>query len=169
MPLSTINVAASVVVALLVHEAAHLLAARACNVTVTEAGLGWGPKVFGVKIKGISYQLRALPLGAFVRMDMLELQCRPLFQQLFVLLAGVGINLAFGLLARGTFFGTLNMVLAIVNLFPLYQQDGWKSGVVIFRWIFRRPSPLVEWCFTVGTGALGLAVVARILLILNAI
>lgn len=156
MLLSSINMVASVVAALAAHELGHLFAARACSVAVSEAGLGWGPKLCAVRIKGISCQLRALPFGAFVKMDMQGLQRRPLVQQLFVLQAGIAVNLALGLIAWGTFFGTLNLVLAIVNSFPLYQQDGWKSGMVIFRKIFQGPSPLVEWSFTISAGLLGL-------------
>ena len=156
MMLSTVNIVASVAVALVAHELGHLFAAQACKVGVTEAGLGWGPKVCGVRVKGVSCQIRALPLGAFVRMDMQELQRRPLVQQLFVLQAGIVVNIVLGLIAWGSFFGTLNLVLALVNSFPLYQQDGWKSGMVIFRKMFGRPSPLVEWSFTISAGLLGL-------------
>lgn len=159
---STLNLALSFVVALIVHEIGHLLAARACKVRVTEAGLGWGPILFGKKVRGIDYQLRLLPLGAFVRMDMNGLQRRPLSQQLFVLLAGIAVNFIFAGLAWGSFFGTVNLVLALGNLFPLYQQDGWKSGMVIFRSIFKGPSPVVEWSFTISAGLVGLALLAYV-------
>ena len=158
MILAGLNIVASVVVALVVHEAGHLIAARCCNVKVSEAGLGWGPTLYALKVRDISYQLRALPVGAFVRMDMRELQRRSLMQQLIILLAGIGVNLLFGLIAWGTFFGSLNLVLAVVNLFPLYQQDGWKIGIVLFRKMFRKPSPFVEWCFTISSGILALTV-----------
>jgi Zn-dependent protease len=87
---------------------------------------------------------------------MAGLQKRPLFQQVVVLLAGVAVNVILGAIAWGTFFGTLNLVLAIGNLLPLYQQDGWKTGMVIFRRGFKRSSPLVEWSFTISGGLLGL-------------
>ncbi len=139
----------------------HFLAARACRVPVTQAGFGWGPKLFGFRVNGVDYQLHLLPLGAYIRMDMSGLQRRPLFQQLFVLLAGIAVNLILGAIAWGTFFGTLNLVLAVGNLFPLYQHDGWKSGMVIFRRVFRRPSPLVEWSFTLSAGLIGLILLLR--------
>lgn len=160
MNISTINFILSFAGALALHELGHLLAARACRVQVTQAGLGWGPKLFGFRVKGIDYQLRALPIGGYIRMDMSALQRRPLLQQLFVLLAGVAVNFILSGIAWGTFFGTINLLLAVGNLFPLYQQDGWKSGMVIWRNVFRRPSPLVEWSFTLCAGALALIVVA---------
>jgi regulator of sigma E protease len=163
MYISAINITLSFAGALVLHEMGHFLAARACRVPVTQAGFGWGPKLFGFQFNGVDYQLHLLPFGAYIRMDMSALQRRPLFQQLFVLLAGIAVNLILAAIAWGTFFGTLNLVLAIGNLFPIYQQDGWKSGMVIFRRVFRRPSPLVEWSFTLSAGLLGLFLMMRAL------
>jgi regulator of sigma E protease len=161
---SAINITLSFVGALVLHEMGHFLAARACRVPVTQAGFGWGPKLFGFRVNRVDYQLHLLPLGAYIRMDMSALQRRPLFQQLFVLLAGIAVNLILGAITWGTFFGTLNLALAIGNLFPLYQQDGWKSGMVIFRCVFKRPSPLVEWSFTLSAGLTGLILLMRALI-----
>ena len=158
---SVINFTLSFVAALALHEMGHFLAARACRVQVTHAGLGWGPKLFGFRVKAVDYQLHLLPLGAYIRMDMAGLQKRPLFQQLFVLLAGIAMNFILAAISWGTFFGTLNLVLAVANLFPLYQQDGWKSGMVIFRRVFKRTSPLVEWSFTLSPGLAGLLLMMR--------
>ena len=159
MNISAFNFILSFAVALVLHELGHFLAARACRVPVTQAGFGWGPRLFSFRVKEVDYQLRAFPIGAYIRMDMSTLQKRPLIQQLFVLLAGVAVNFILSGLAWGTFFGTLNLVLAVGNLFPLYQQDGWKSGMVFFRRVFRRPTPLVDWSFTLSAGVLGLIVV----------
>ncbi len=163
MHVSLINIILSFAGALVFHEMGHFLAARACRVPVTQAGFGWGPKLFGFRVNGVDYQLRLFPLGAYIRMDMAGLQRRPLFQQLIVLLAGIAVNLILGAIAWGTFFGTLNLALAVGNLFPLYQQDGWKSGMVIFRRVFRQPSPLVEWSFTLSAGLIGLILLMRAL------
>ncbi len=161
MFLSAIYTTLSFVGALVLHEMGHFVAARFCRVPVTQAGFGWGPKLFGFRYNGIDYQLRLFPVGAFIRMDMSVLQTRPLFQQLFVLLAGIAVNLVLGAITWGTFFSTLNFALAVGNLFPLYQQDGWKSGMVIFRHIFKRPVALVEWSFTLSAGLVGLILVFR--------
>ena len=158
-----INAILSFSAALILHEMGHFFAARACKVPVTEAGLGWGPKVIGFRFNGVDYQFRLLPLGAYIRMDMSTLQQRSLFQQLFVLLAGIAVNVVLAGVAWGTFFGALNLVLAVGNLFPLYQQDGWKSGMVIFRRVFKRRSPLVEWSFTLSPGLVGLFLLIRVI------
>jgi membrane-associated protease RseP (regulator of RpoE activity) len=164
MSISLFNIVLSFAAALVLHEFGHFIAARICRVPVSGAGFGWGPKFFGFRSKGVDYQLRALPIGAYIKMDMAALQRRPLLQQLIVLLAGVAVNFALSAMAWGTFFGTLNLILAIGNLFPLYQQDGWKSGMVISRCLFKRASPLVEWSFTLSAGVVALVLAARVLL-----
>lgn len=157
---SLLNLIIGLVVALVLHEMGHLVAARACKIRVLEAGLGLGPLLFGRRVLGVDYHLRLLPFGAYVRMDMRGLQTRPLSQQLFVLLAGIAVNFILAAIAWGSLFGTINLVLALGNLFPFYQQDGWKSGMVIFRRAFGRPNPLVEWCFTVSGVLVGFALFA---------
>ena len=160
MSISTINFILSFAGALVLHELGHFLAARVCKVPVTQAGFGWGRRLFGFRVKEVDYQLHALPIGAYIRMDMSTLQRRPLLQQLFVLLAGIAVNFILSGFAWGTTFGFVNLLLAVGNLFPLYQQDGWKSGMVIWRSVFKRTSPLVEWSFTLSAGALGFVAVA---------
>lgn len=157
---SALNFILSFATALVAHELGHLVAARLCRITITEAGLGWGPVMLSSRLRGMNYKLRLLPLGAYIKMDMVALQQRTLLQQLFVLLAGIMVNLTLGTLAFGTFFGTINLALAFGNLFPIYQQDGWKAGMVISRRVFNRPVPVLEWTFTIAAGisALGLAV-----------
>lgn len=159
-----VNAVVSSVAALILHELGHYVAARMCAVPIKQAGFGWGPKLFGVRFSKVDCQLRLLPVGAYVQMDLAALQRRPLFQQLFVLGAGIGVNLALCVLTWGSLFSALNLALAIGNLIPLYQLDGWKGGMVIVRGMFGRPSPLVEWVLTLGGGAIGLAVLVRAVL-----
>jgi membrane-associated protease RseP (regulator of RpoE activity) len=164
MSLLIINVIVSLLVSLALHEFGHFLAARLCKIPVRQAGLGWGPKLLGVRVNEVDCNLRLLPLGAYIQMDMIVLQSRPLLQQLFVLGAGIAVNLALAALTWGTIFGALNLALAIGNILPVYQHDGWKGGMVICRRIFGGPSPIVEWTFTLAGGLLGLAVLAKAVL-----
>ncbi len=159
-----VNAIVSFVAALVLHEMGHYFAARMCAVPIKQAGFGWGPKLFGVRLSEVDCQLRLLPVGAYVRMDLVALQRRPLPQQLFVLGAGIGVNVVLAVLAWGSLFGALNLALAIGNLIPLYQLDGWKGGMVIVRSMFGRKSPLVEWVLTLGGGAIALAVFVRAIL-----
>ena len=152
-----VNAIFSFIAALVLHELGHYFAARACDVPIKQAGLGWGPKLCGFRVNNIDYQLRALPIGAFIRMDMAALQTRPLWQQLFVLGAGIGVNLVLCVLTWGSLFSSLNLALAIGNMVPFYQLDGWKSAIVICRRIFGR-NAFVEWGLTLGGGAIALSV-----------
>ena len=156
-----INATVSFFAALVLHELGHYVAARMCGVPIKQAGFGWGPKLFGVRLSNVDCQLRLLPVGAYVQMDIRALQCRPLLQQLFVLGAGIGVNVVLCILSWGSLFGAFNLALAIGNLIPVYQLDGWKSGMVICRKLFGRPSPLNEWILTLGGGAIALAVCVR--------
>lgn len=156
-----VNSVMSFIAALVLHELGHFFAARVCGVPVKQAGFGWGPKLCGVRVRGVDYQVRALPVGAYIQMDMAALQTRPLFQQLFVLGAGIGVNLLLCVLTWGSLFGSLNLALAIGNMVPFYQLDGWKSGMVICRRIFGGPSPVVEWVLTLGGAAIALSVFIR--------
>jgi len=162
--INIVSFIASFCAALVLHELGHYVAARVCSVPIKQAGLGWGPRLFGVRVSDVDCQFRMLPVGAYVQMDMVALQTRPLLQQLFVLGAGIGMNVILAMLTWGSLFAALNLALAIGNLVPFYQLDGWKSGMVICRRMFGRPSPLVEWMLTLGGGAIALAVVVRAVL-----
>lgn len=63
-PLGAIAVLAGIV---LVHECGHYLAARSFNITVDEFSVGFGPKLFGFEAFGNEFNLRALPLGGYVK------------------------------------------------------------------------------------------------------
>lgn len=158
-----LSIGLSFVVALVLHEIGHLLSARACRIPITQGGFGWGPKVGSLLVRDVEYVLRLVPIGAYVRMDMAGLQRRRLMQQLFVLSAGIAVNFGLSLMFWGTTFGSINLALAIGNLLPLYQQDGWKIGMVICRRVFGRPSPFVEWSFTISGVLIGVAVLVRAL------
>ena len=71
--------------------------------------------------------------------------------------AGVGVNLVLAVVTWGSLFGVLNLALAIGNIVPFYQLDGWKSGMVISRRLFGR-NQFVEWGLTLGGGVIALAI-----------
>src|SRR5215203_4173769 len=130
------------VIALILHEVGHCVAAYASRVKVTEFGLGWGPELYAFRFREVDYGIRLLPLGAYVRLDLPGLLKRPLLQQIVVLLAGIAANLIAAILTDGSRFSLMNYILAVTNILPLYQQDSWKCGIVIIRDVLRRKSPL---------------------------
>ena len=107
-------------VLILVHEWGHFIAAKKTGMRVDEFGIGFPPKVYGVKKGETEYTLNALPIGGFVRIygenpDALETDdvdiarafgSRPKWAQAVVLVAGVTMNVIFAWLL---FFGTFLM------------------------------------------------------------
>lgn len=144
--------------AMIVHELGHLLAARLCKVPASELGLGMGPRLIGFSLAGIRFNLRAIPVGSFVRLDGTALKERSVRAQLLVHLGGVIFNVVAGLLTYGTMFGWLNLLLAAGNILPLYQHDGWKCGVVIMRALMQRKSQPAERVFTFSGGFVSLLI-----------
>jgi regulator of sigma E protease len=59
-----------VVLSLLVlaHELGHFVTAKLAGIRVQEFGLGFPPRVFGIRRGETLYSLNALPLGGFVKM-----------------------------------------------------------------------------------------------------
>ncbi|MBI4287953.1 MAG: site-2 protease family protein [Chloroflexi bacterium] len=70
MPIGTALIAfvGVLVVLILVHELGHFVTAKLTGVKVEEFGLGYPPRIVGVKWRGTEYSLNALPLGGFVRL-----------------------------------------------------------------------------------------------------
>jgi len=157
MPL-LISVIGFAAVAMLIHELGHLLAARICRVPASELGLGMGRKLVTFRIASIKLSFGVLPTGSFVMLDGTVLKQRSVSAQLFVHLGGIILNLVAGLLAYGTTFGWMNLLLAAGNILPLYQHDGWKCGVVLLRALMQRSSPQVERAFTFSGGFVSLAI-----------
>jgi len=52
----------------LVHEFGHFIAAKKNGVLVEEFGIGFPPRLFGVKIKETIYSINMIPLGGFVKL-----------------------------------------------------------------------------------------------------
>ncbi len=52
----------------LAHELGHFITAKIKGVTVLEFGVGFPPRLFGVKRGGTLYSVNAIPLGGFVKM-----------------------------------------------------------------------------------------------------
>jgi membrane-associated protease RseP (regulator of RpoE activity) len=144
--------------AMIIHELGHLLAARSCNVAASELGLGLGPRLAGFRLGSITFNLRAIPIGSFVRLDGTALKEKSVRAQLLVHLGGIIFNLIAGFFTYGTVFGWLNLLVAAGNILPLYQHDGWKCGVVIMRALMHRNSRPAERAFTFSGGFVSLLI-----------
>ena len=63
-PFGSLSILAGIV---LVHEAGHYLAARSFGIEVEEFSIGFGPRLFGFEAFGNEFNLRAFPLGGYVK------------------------------------------------------------------------------------------------------
>ena len=98
-------------VLVLVHEWGHFIVAKKTGMRVDEFGIGFPPKLFGIKKGETTYTFNALPIGGFVRIwgenyeDGLMAEkapdhsrafsSRPRWAQALVLVAGVTMNIIF--------------------------------------------------------------------------
>jgi len=96
-------------VLILVHEWGHFIAAKKTGMRVDEFGIGFPPKLFGVKKGETEYTFNALPIGGFVRIfgenpaaledtdsdKVRAFGSRPYWAQAVVLIAGVTMNVVF--------------------------------------------------------------------------
>ncbi len=59
--------ALGILLSLVLHEIGHAAAARAFGMKVTRFFVGFGPTLFSVTRRGIEYGVKAIPVGAFVK------------------------------------------------------------------------------------------------------
>ena len=102
---------------IILHEAGHFFAARAFGIKVEKFYLffdAWGFKLFSFNFKGCEYGIGWLPLGGYVKIAGMvdesmdteqmagppqpwEFRSKPAWQRLIVMLAGVAVNIVFGI------------------------------------------------------------------------
>lgn len=95
-------------VLVLVHEWGHFITAKKTGMRVDEFGIGFPPKVFGIKRGETVYSFNLLPIGGFVRIFGEDAEgaagaadyersfiARPKWAQAIVLVAGVTMNVLF--------------------------------------------------------------------------
>lgn len=87
----------------LVHEAGHLLVARAFRVPSLRFSLGLGPRLFGLNYKGTDYCVAAVPIGGFVQLAQGHqhdsrtscMDCVSTWKRMLIFFAGPAANLLF--------------------------------------------------------------------------
>jgi len=108
-----------------VHELGHFISAKIIGAKVLEFSLGFGPKLFSKKWGETLYSFRGLPFGGYVKIlgdgdpgeemnskadDKRDLRKKPKWQQIFVMLSGV----------------TMNILLAISIYYVVLASNGWE-------------------------------------------
>lgn len=86
----------------LVHEAGHFSVARMLHVPVYEFSIGFGPRLWQRKSKGIAYSFRAVPLGGYVSFADPQDEStvgvfyeQPIWKRFCVIIAGSLMNVVF--------------------------------------------------------------------------
>lgn len=88
-------------VLIVVHELGHFLTAIWLGIRVEEFGIGFPPRLFAIRRKGIDYSINALPIGGFVKItgengdsdDPRSFGKAPAWKRIIVLAAGSFMNL----------------------------------------------------------------------------
>ncbi len=97
-----------------IHEAGHMIAAKAFGMRVEKFSIGFPPKLFGFTKGETEYSLGAIPLGGFVKISGMidesldtknlsaepepwEFRAKPAWQRLIVMLGGVIVNVVVGI------------------------------------------------------------------------
>ncbi|MGB5979466.1 MAG: RIP metalloprotease RseP, partial [Cyclobacteriaceae bacterium] len=117
--MGTVIMIAQLVLALVIliglHEAGHMIAAKAFGMRVEKFYIGFPPKLFGFKKGETEYSLGAIPLGGFVKItgmidesldteamkkepEPYEFRAKPAWQRLIVMLGGIIMNVILGVL-----------------------------------------------------------------------
>lgn len=129
-----------------VHELGHYLAAKSVKAKIYEFSLGFGPKIFSKKYKGIMYSIRAIPLGGYVKIagdgdpmgeeerkeleDPNSLKKKSKIAQAWVMLAGIIMNL---ILAMGIYYFALSRNDWYVSLSPEFKDFNPVVGEVEYE------------------------------------
>ncbi|HEX5759560.1 MAG TPA: RIP metalloprotease RseP [Thermoanaerobaculia bacterium] len=110
-------------VIIFVHEAGHLLVAKAFGVRVLTFSLGFGKRLFGVRRGETDYRVSLIPLGGYVKLggeipdeasgDPREFLSKPRWQRVLVYLAGPAMNV---LLAIFLFAGLFMVGIEVPHL-----------------------------------------------------
>ena len=98
-----------------VHEAGHLLAAKAFGMRVEKFSIGFPPKIWGFQYGETEYSFGAIPLGGFVKISGMidesldvatmsaepqpwEFRAKPAWQRLIVMMGGIIVNVITGII-----------------------------------------------------------------------
>jgi membrane-associated protease RseP (regulator of RpoE activity) len=124
----------ALMICIALHELGHFLAARRAGMKVTEFFIGMGPRLWSTRRGEVEYGLKAIPLGAYVRiigMSNLEevdpaeesrgYRAKGYWRRLSTVLAGPAVNIGIGVVL---FFGLFAAT-------GVSSPDNWSVGRVV--------------------------------------
>ena len=129
---------------IIVHELGHYCVGRLCRVGIEEFSVGFGPKLFRWQRKGITYSVRLILVGGYVRFtgedaddnDPRAFNNQPIWKRFLTVLAGPVMNivLAFavtlGILMGYGIYQTTPVVNSVMEGTPA-AESGLQAGDVI--------------------------------------
>jgi len=147
----TTNVISAVIVLgilVFVHELGHFVLAKRLGIGVVTFSLGFGPKLYGRKVRETQYQVAAVPLGGFVKLigenpgeEVKEedrhrsFSAAPIWKRAMIIGAGPFFNffLAVALFSTINFFGIPYLPTKIGELSPGLpaEKAGLKKGDIL--------------------------------------
>ena len=90
---------------ILLHEAGHMVAAKAFGATVTDFSFGMGKKLIGTTIGGTEFNIRLFPIGGSCDIPEEEMEALPFWKQTVIYAAGCTVNFAMAVV-----FATVMMI-----------------------------------------------------------
>ncbi|MFC2013039.1 RIP metalloprotease RseP [Chloroflexota bacterium] len=126
-------VALSVIV--LVHELGHFFTARITGVKIEEFGLGYPPKLFGIKRGETVYSLNAIPFGGFIKLSGEEDPSAPRS------FASKGIGVRLLILSAGSLMNILLPFFLLTAAFVI-PHDAVVSRVVVEKVVSDSPAAM---------------------------
>ena len=114
--LSILVFAVVLVILIVIHEAGHFFAAKLARVKVLEFGVGFPPRLWGLRKGETVYSVNAVPLGGFVKMLGEENPSEP------GSLAGKSAGARLAVMAAGPFMNLLTAVVLFSALFIIPQN-----------------------------------------------
>ncbi len=119
------------------HEIAHYLVAKALGIKVYELSIFVGPKLFHWERKGIEYNIRLIPFGAYVRFsdydeqenqeaeeDPRSILNQPRWKRLLVSLAGPFMNIILGVVILTVLFSVTDFYTTVqTQIYPDTQLE----------------------------------------------
>jgi regulator of sigma E protease len=148
-------------VIIVVHEAGHLMVAKAFGVRVLTFSVGFGRKLWGFRRGETDYRLSAIPLGGYVRLggenpdevtgDPREFLNKPRWQRILVYLAGPAMNVLLAILLFAALFMVGIEVMNLPDMPPLIggveqgssaAQAGLRRGDLILQ---VKGEPVDDW------------------------
>lgn len=115
----------SLVIIIILHELAHLLAAKLFKCGVKTFSIGFGPKLWGFKFGKTYYQVALIPLGGYCELQgelaysrsKYSLTNKTYIQKVIIALAGIGINCWTAMIGYWLYLLTYNQVFMIFGFY----------------------------------------------------